>query len=101
MREWGERVGKWWGRGGGRGGEKERNIPFFIIHTLEKLAVRMEQELRRLQRRRLFTSDESGTSAPSSPGTSCGTGTGQTSNKEQPLFTLKQVRVQSVLVLRG
>jgi hypothetical protein len=59
----------------------------------EKLAARMELEFRRLQRRRLFTSDDSGpSSVPNSPGSSSGTGTGQApSGKEQPLFTLKQV----------
>ena len=53
----------------------------------------MELEFKRFQRRRLFTSDDnSPSSVPNSPGASSSTGTGQSSsNKDQPLFTLKQV----------
>lgn len=60
----------------------------------------MELEFRRLQKRRLFPSDETGPSAGLSiPGSSCSTGTTQqpTSNKEQPLFTLRQVHVYTML----
>ena len=57
----------------------------------------MELEFKRIQRRRLFMSDESGPSSiPNSPGSSSGSGMGQTSshtNKDQPLFTLKQVGI--------
>ena len=61
----------------------------------EKLAARMELEFKRLQRRKLFmaNSDSGPSSIPNSPGSSSSTGTGQasSSNKDQPLFTLKQV----------
>ena len=55
----------------------------------------MELELKRLQRQRLFTSEEisgSGSSSSGTPGSVCGTGTGHgLASKDQPLFTLKQV----------
>jgi hypothetical protein len=61
----------------------------------DKLAARMELEFKRLQRRKLFmaNSDSGPSSIPNSPGSSSSTGTGQasSSNKDQPLFTLKQV----------
>ena len=63
----------------------------------EKLAARMELEFKRIQRRKLFTADDSGPSSIlNSPVSSGGTGTGHSSsssNKDQPLFTLKQVLV--------
>ena len=70
---------------------------FVCLFLSEKLAARMELEFKRLQRRRLFMADTDScpSSVPNSPGSSSGTGTGQasssSSNKDQPLFTLKQV----------
>ena len=59
----------------------------------DKLAARMELEFKRLQRRKLFSSEEGSVSNPGSPVSSSGSGMGQgASSKDQPIFTLKQVQ---------
>jgi len=60
----------------------------------DKLLAHVEQELKRLQRRKAFTSEESSSSHPQPQSHGAATplsGTG--SAKDQPLFTLKQVTI--------
>ena len=64
------------------------NEVFFII---DKLLAHVEQELKRLQRRKVFASEDS-SSSPHSQLQTQATGSGAT-GKDQPLFTLKQVTV--------
>lgn len=61
---------------------------YFII---DKLLAHVEQELKRLQRRKVFASEDSSSSTHSQL-QSQATGSGAT-GKDQPLFTLKQVTV--------
>ena len=64
------------------------------LFVADKLLAHVEQELKRLQRRKAFTSEESSSSHPQPQSHGAATplsGTG--SAKDQPLFTLKQVTI--------
>ena len=66
-----------------------------ICSSTGKFLAQLEQELKRLQRRKIFMSEDSTSQAQSLNG---GSSSGS-SQKEQPLFTLKQV--PSVIDLEG
>lgn len=73
-----------------------------LIPCTDKLAARMELEFKRLQRRKLFASEEGSVSNPGSPVSSSGSGMGHgSSSKEQPIFTLKQVRYGGYVYASG
>ena len=69
------------------------NVYHFIVHILDKLVASIEAELKRLQRRKMSSTDEG---MPRSPQSAMVCSSGQSSlcsssSKDQPLFTLKHV----------
>ena len=64
------------------------------LFVADKLLAHVEQELKRLQRRKAFTSEESSSSHPQPQSHGAATPlSGAGSAKDQPLFTLKQVTI--------
>ena len=71
------------------------NVDSDCSFVADKLLAHVEQELKRLQRRKAFTSEDSSSSShcqPQSHGTAAPL-SGSSSGKDQPLFTLKQVTI--------